>query len=353
MSDWRHQVDPQFFAKEAGLLRVQTEGRAAYDSDQATIQRIAADRTVRRALVPAFVLAAFAATGFGALQEAGDWPTVVALALLTVLWCWRAPWWLPPLAAARRRRIWQPGALAAALVVVPAALRGLPDPLQALLAAAIAAMAAAVFVSPSQAADANPALPRLRLAAAFALFAAGLVELAWASFTDDGFAPAGLAAGGAALAIVLLARPWRAAPPPMAGLAARLCVLLLVAALFAGGETPVTWYFGLAVMTAVGVVLMWDRAASRLALAPPWSLYAALTAAHLWSMAAMPAAVTAWLPAELACVTVEYLLVCLVAVRCAKAAADSRPMGYRRTNPQAVVPLLDRSGHEALGSWIA
>jgi hypothetical protein len=351
MIGWRHQIDPQFFVKEAALLRVQTAGLAGYDSGRSTVQRIAADRTIRRALIAAGFLAFLAATGFGALQAAGDWAAVVALALLTVLSCWRAPWWLPPpTGAPPNRRAWQPVALAATLVVVPAVLRGLPNPLEATLAAAIAAAAAAAFVPASSGAKVGTLPRRLRFTAAFALFGAGLVQLASTRYAEEAFVVAGLAAGVAMLAIVGMSRPWRGVLSAV-DLASRLCALLLVAALFAGGGTLVAWYVGLAAIVLAAGAL--EPAARRLALAPPWSIYTALAAVHLWSAAVAPAGITAWLPTELACVATEYLLVCFIAVRCAKAASDSRPVAYRQTYPQTVVPLLDRSSHEALGSWLA
>ncbi len=118
MINWLRRVDPAFYHKEPHLLRTQARIARYTEEAQAEVRCsvLTADRMLHAATTIVALSAYAAATGVGALDPRGDWPTVWAFAVLAVAAPSALPWWPRPDEGAW----WRHALIGSALITIPA-----------------------------------------------------------------------------------------------------------------------------------------------------------------------------------------------------------------------------------------
>ena len=145
--------------------------------------------------------------------------------------------------------------------------------------------------------------------------------------------------------VVLPSLAWRASPHNAEAYALAMVVGFVLLFPLGGGFTCVLY----AAMQLLARGLRFARPAFPRA---PWTFFPLAGTPVVIAVALAPATLAQEIPLEVACLAVASLALCVAWVRLSRATVATRSAGYRDTN-QAVVPLLDRSGHEALGCWRA
>jgi hypothetical protein len=221
--DWLRRVDPAFYLKEPHLLRTQAQIARYTDEAQAEVRlsALTADRVLHAATMVVALAAYAAATGAGALDPRGDWPTLWAFAVLSVAGPRALPWWPSRDAGAT----WRQALIGSALIAIPSVWTRL-DP--AVLGTALLA-GATLFVARGRA---RVALLVLAVGVAFGtrmpthpFFLAPLIGI--------------LAAGAGVRVVGMVALEWRVRPQVVTW-AALATVLVVCAYTFAFDAPAVT-----------------------------------------------------------------------------------------------------------------